>query len=56
MGWLTTEELRWDDEGRLLTHSPDTYKIPAIGDVPLEFNVTLIKKAAQKGLSTRAKQ
>ena len=28
MGWLTTEELLWDEQGRLLTHSPDTYKIP----------------------------
>ena len=34
MGWLTCEELRWDDDGRLLTHAPSTYKIPTIGDVP----------------------
>src|SRR5262249_16020326 len=38
MGWLTTEELKWDDQGRLLTHSPDTYKLPAIGDTPQIFN------------------
>jgi xanthine dehydrogenase molybdopterin binding subunit/xanthine dehydrogenase small subunit len=48
MGWLTTEELKWDKEGRLLTHSPDTYKIPAIGDAPEEFNVSLLRNAAQK--------
>ena len=48
MGWLTTEELKWDDKGRLLTHSPDTYKIPAIGDAPKIFNVNLLKNAAQK--------
>jgi xanthine dehydrogenase molybdopterin-binding subunit B len=48
MGWLTTEELKWDDKGRLLTHSPDTYKIPAIGDMPQIFNVNLLKNAAQK--------
>lgn len=47
MGWLTTEELRWDDEGRLLTHSPDTYKIPSVGDTPEVFNVTLLPNAAQ---------
>ncbi|HWX20296.1 MAG TPA: xanthine dehydrogenase molybdopterin binding subunit [Candidatus Binatia bacterium] len=47
LGWLTTEELKWDDQGRLLTHSPDTYKIPAVGDMPQEFNVTLLKHAAQ---------
>jgi xanthine dehydrogenase molybdopterin-binding subunit B len=50
MGWLTTEELLWDDQGRLLTHSPDTYKIPAVGDMPQVFNVTLLKNAAQKGV------
>jgi xanthine dehydrogenase molybdopterin-binding subunit B len=48
MGWLTTEELKWDDQGRLLTHSPDTYKLPAAGDMPQVFNVTLLKNAAQK--------
>ena len=50
MGWLTTEELKWDEQGRLLTHSPDTYKIPAVGDMPQVFNVTLLKNAAQKGV------
>ena len=50
MGWLTTEELKWDEQGRLLTHSPDTYKIPAVGDMPQAFNVTLLKNSAQKGV------
>ena len=48
MGWLTSEELKWDDQGRLLTHSPDTYKIPAIGDTPPEFKVSFLKNAAQQ--------
>ncbi len=43
-GWLTVEELVWDSEGRLRTHSPDTYKIPAIGDTPDVFNVTLLSE------------
>jgi xanthine dehydrogenase molybdopterin-binding subunit B len=47
MGWLTSEELLWDKEGRLLTHCPDTYKIPSIGDTPAVFNVSLLKNAAQ---------
>ena len=47
MGWLTREELRWDQEGRLLTHSASTYQIPAFSDAPAEFNVTLLPKAAQ---------
>ncbi len=46
MGWLTSEELKWDAKGRLLTHSASTYQIPAIGDAPMEFNVTLLSDAA----------
>ena len=40
-GWLTTEELVWDDSGRLRTHAPATYKIPACSDRPDIFNVSL---------------
>jgi xanthine dehydrogenase large subunit len=40
-GWLTTEELVWDAAGRLRTHAPSTYKIPACGDRPDIFNVAL---------------
>ncbi len=40
-GWLTTEELVWDDKGRLRTHAPATYKIPACSDRPDVFNVAL---------------
>jgi xanthine dehydrogenase large subunit len=40
-GWLTTEELVWDDKGRLKTHAPSTYKIPACGDRPDVFNIAL---------------
>jgi xanthine dehydrogenase molybdopterin-binding subunit B len=48
MGWLTSEELKWDAKGRLLTHSASTYQIPAISDAPMEFNVTLLpRRAAQ---------
>ncbi|PWE56912.1 xanthine dehydrogenase molybdopterin binding subunit [Metarhizobium album] len=41
MGWLTTEELWWDDKGRLRTHAPSTYKIPLASDRPKIFNVKL---------------
>jgi len=41
MGWLTSEELCWDAEGRLTTHAPSTYKIPACSDVPPDFRVAL---------------
>lgn len=46
MGWLTSEELKWDAAGRLLTHSASTYQIPAISDAPMEFNITLLPEAA----------
>ena len=40
-GWLMTEELVWDGKGRLTTHAPSTYKIPACSDRPRVFNVAL---------------
>ncbi len=41
MGWLTTEQLVWNDKGNLSTHAPSTYKIPATGDIPAHFKVDL---------------
>lgn len=41
MGWLTREELVWDAKGALRTHAPSTYKIPATGDIPEHFKVSL---------------
>ncbi|WP_298815538.1 xanthine dehydrogenase molybdopterin binding subunit [uncultured Roseibium sp.] len=41
MGWLTTEELIWDEAGRLRTHAPSTYKIPTASDIPEDFTVNL---------------
>jgi xanthine dehydrogenase molybdopterin binding subunit/xanthine dehydrogenase small subunit len=49
VGWLTREELLWDKQGRLLTHSASTYQIPAISDAPIEMHVTLLPMAAQEG-------
>jgi xanthine dehydrogenase large subunit len=40
-GWLTTEELVWDGKGRLATHAPSTYKIPACSDRPPAMNIAL---------------
>jgi xanthine dehydrogenase large subunit len=42
VGWLTSEELWWDDKGRLMTHAPSSYKIPTAYDWPCTFNVDLI--------------
>jgi xanthine dehydrogenase large subunit len=41
MGWLTMEELWWNDKGKLMTHAPSTYKIPVASDVPPVFNVKI---------------
>jgi xanthine dehydrogenase large subunit len=48
MGWLTTEELWWDAQGRLRTHGPSTYKIPGSRDVPRIFNARLLSDAPNR--------
>ena len=48
MGWLTTEELVFDDKGRLRTHAPSTYKIPVASDRPRIFNVALLQNAPNR--------
>ena len=45
MGWVTTEELRYGDNGELWTHSPTTYKIPNVSDVPAEFHLAFLDPA-----------
>jgi xanthine dehydrogenase large subunit len=40
-GWLTTEELWWDDEGHLRTYAPSTYKIPTLGDRPPDMRINI---------------
>ncbi|MEM6716950.1 MAG: molybdopterin cofactor-binding domain-containing protein, partial [Cyanobacteria bacterium P01_C01_bin.147] len=49
MGWLTMEELVWDEEGQLRTFAPSTYKIPTISEVPAAFHVHLLERASQDG-------
>lgn len=43
VGWCTTEDIKWDGKGNLLNHSPDTYKIPTIQDIPTDFRVELLE-------------
>lgn len=43
VGWCTTEEIKWDTKGNLMTHSPDTYKIPTVQDIPKDFRVKLME-------------
>jgi xanthine dehydrogenase large subunit len=55
MGWLTTEELVFDPEGRLRTHAPATYKIPTAGDVPADFRVALFENENREDTVGRSK-
>ena len=48
MGWLTSEELWWDEKGRLRTHAPSTYKIPLASDRPKIFDVRLAEWSVNK--------
>ena len=43
MGWLTMEELVWNDKGKLMTSGPASYKIPAVADMPLDLRVKLVE-------------
>ncbi|MEO1403814.1 MAG: xanthine dehydrogenase molybdopterin binding subunit [Cyanobacteria bacterium J06635_1] len=49
LGWLTMEELVWDEAGRPLVTAPSTYKIPTISEIPEQFNVHLLTRASQDG-------
>jgi xanthine dehydrogenase large subunit len=55
MGWLTTEELVFADDGRLLTHAPSTYKIPVASDVPEDFRVALFPSSNREETIYRSK-
>jgi xanthine dehydrogenase large subunit len=54
-GWLTMEELVWDDKGRLRTHAPSTYKIPACSDRPLDLRIALWDGEASEETIYRSK-
>jgi xanthine dehydrogenase large subunit len=48
MGWLTSEELWWDEKGRLRTHAPSTHKIPLASDRPKISDVRLAEWSINK--------
>jgi xanthine dehydrogenase large subunit len=48
VGWLTSEELWWDERGQLRTHAPSTYKIPAAGDWPADVRVRLLESTPNR--------
>ncbi len=55
VGWCTTEECKWDAKGNLLNHSPDTYKIPNVQDIPKDFRVQLLKGASNHNTIRKSK-
>jgi xanthine dehydrogenase large subunit len=56
MGWLTSEELRWDPvSGRLLTSAPTTYKIPTANDTPADLRTRLFEGASAVDTIHRSK-
>ena len=54
-GWLTMEELWWDREGRLQTHAPSTYKIPAARDWPERFDIAFYDEPNREETIHRSK-
>lgn len=55
MGWLTLEQLCWNSQGKLTTHAPSTYKIPAVNDCPAQFNTRLFINPNVKDTILRSK-
>ena len=53
VGWLSSEELWWDAEGRLRTHAPSTYKIPLASDRPRVFNTALAEWSENREATIR---
>lgn len=54
-GWVTTEEIKWDAKGNLMTHSPDTYKIPTVQDIPKDFRVQLLQNVPNPNTIRKSK-
>ena len=50
IGWLTTEELVWNERGAFVSNGASTYKLPTLGECPLVFNVELLQRAAEPGV------
>jgi xanthine dehydrogenase molybdopterin binding subunit len=55
LGWVTTEECKWNDKGQLLNHSPDTYKIPNVQDIAPDFRTALLQGVPNPNTIRRSK-
>lgn len=54
-GWVTCEDIKWNDEGKILNASPDTYKIPTISDIPADVRVELLANAPNHNTIRKSK-
>lgn len=55
VGWCTTEDMKWNEKGHLLNHSPDTYKIPGVQDIPADFRTHLLQSAPNPNAIRKSK-
>ena len=55
LGWVLLEDIKWDERGRMLNRSPDTYKIPTIAELPEVFNVNLLEGYPNPGTIRQSK-
>lgn len=55
VGWCTTEDIKWNEKGHLLNHSPDTYKIPGVQDIPADFRTHLLQSAPNPNAIRKSK-
>ncbi len=55
VGWCTTEEIKRSEKGHLLNHSPDTYKIPSVQDIPSDFRTHLLNDAPNPNAIRKSK-
>ncbi len=55
VGWCTTEECKRNAKGELLNHSPDTYKIPSVQDIPMDFRTSLLQNVPNPNAIRKSK-
>jgi len=55
LGWVLMEDNKYDNKGRNITSSPDTYKIPGVNDIPIDFRVELLKDVPHPPTIRRSK-
>lgn len=55
VGWCTTEDMKWNNKGHLLNHSPDTYKIPSVQDIPADFRTQLLQNVPNPNAIRKSK-